>query len=93
VYSVDQIWDAPPACYIQRFVPNSCLVDWKHNTGRGWVSRKCLRLQFPQACVVASRLHQPFVGASLYDCGLVHVPESKPINGYPINCGSKMRTL
>jgi hypothetical protein len=56
-------------------------------------SRKCLRLQFPQVCVVASRLHQLFVGTSLYDCGLVHVPESKLINDHPIVCGSKLRTL
>lgn len=72
MYSVDQIWDAPPAFYIQRYVPNSCL-GWKRKTGRDWVSRKCLGLQFPQACIVASRLHQLFVGTSLYDFSLVHV--------------------
>ena len=74
-----------------QFLPG--LVDWKYKTGRGRTSRKCLRLQSPQACVVASRLHQLFVGTSLYDFSLVHVPESRPINDHPIVCGPKLRTL
>lgn len=49
-----------------------------------WTSRKCLRLQFPQACVVTPPLHQLFVSASLYDGRVIHVPESKLINGYPL---------
>jgi hypothetical protein len=56
-------------------------------------SRKCLRLQFPQACVVAPRHHQLFVCASLYDSRVIHVPESELINTISYLAAAKVHTL